>query len=614
MPLTGKGVNNASNPGSNNNTGGHKASVGLDHGNGMFGAPIKGTPGSEIYTNLSTRLAEIYKNKTDKTRNIFILDLDNETEKSLAYSCLIVAMTVEGDPDKGVTYHILILEGTGAELTPFMENIAGRQVKILRTPANALDEILLKAAGKVVASAFPNYKSFCIDACVIPRHFDINDDTQVYNLALNAGMACSTELETLDSSFKDINLSETNNRGNGLNIDISFNKQQLNDPSGQISRSDMIVGLNNKNINKQRTGSVNNGERENVISKVSAFTEIVWSPIGNNTFNQFDPNQPMSTQSFAPQLVITDINSNYSYTIGSVLLAIITTMTARDDSNWYQSFIPRLTSGKEIDLGDVGALNIEANITRDPKGYGERIDTKADSFKTKDLCNFLSAVVRPGLIISIDVPKAGAQTWFLSVFAAASSGNSSSAKSIILNAADQLTNGNFSKYFNQDMLMFDGNDNVIHNGFYKDNKGDIRDIRDIDYLAVCNLVGYRDPNLIREWSDTFLRTNIPLAIRLEAREKIIESLTGQSAVINGFSTRVTFTKDFLSALTKGIADVGIRISVSTPSNQGEMADQRGISNVDRSLNNPGFTFGSIPQSYGGNGGFVTQGNTPRWGN
>jgi hypothetical protein len=172
-------------------------------------------------------------------------------------------------------------------------------------------------------------------------------------------------------------------------------------------------------------------------------------------------------------------------------------------------------------------------LENNQSGFGQRIDTKSDSFQLQQLGQLISSLYRPELLISMDVPECASQTWYLSIFKEASVGNKH-ALDLLLRAANDLTNGNFSRYFTADKPVFINPFNRVHLGYYMDKNGMKRDIRAIDYLAVANFIGDKDPTRIRAWSDTFLRKDVPLEIRLADRKALIDGLTHNNAIYTGF--------------------------------------------------------------------------------
>lgn len=561
------------------------------HTSSLFAAPISLGVGSEYYGKVKASLTEIYK-EANQGVEIALIDLDRVNYPALAFSSLIVALRNKGNPGQGVAYHVLILEATGEKLTPVYEAINNMQVEITRVTSDALDDILLKTASDSVAKAFPGVQVYMVDGVVVPTSFNPEDKYSMHKLALNAGLACGTELQLHSPDFKDLNLSQLQHDST-MNINIGFNRQQIEDAVGQPMRSDVLINFVSKKSNggQQRNASVNSGDKEAKVSEVSGFIDVLWNPVNQmGNFNPYMPVQQVQTQKYAARLVITNLASNHSFTPGSILLALATSLAMRDDSNWIQAFRPTPSVRGEIDMADIGALNIEANLMNEPTGFGTRIDTKTDSFKLEDLGQLVAALIQPGLIVSMDCPEVGAQSWYLMVFAAAAAG-SQNAYRIIYEAANQLTNGGFGKYFPNGSAMFVDTNNRVHLGTWTDRNGNKRDIRDIDQVAVCNMIGDTSPQLIRDWSDTVLRTSYPLEQRLAARKKMIMALTNETAVFTGFAQRVTFSALALDALAKGIKETGMPVRINTPLTGSDFSNQRGVANfAGAALLAPGQTF------------------------
>jgi hypothetical protein len=527
---------------------------------GMFGAPIPKTVYNEYYTNIKDGLIEIYKHANAGVE-ISLLDLDNINSPGLAFSNIIICVRDKKIPD-AVAYYILILEATGEKIQPVFENIGGVQTEITRFSCSALDEVLRQIAHEKVIKAFNCKKVLYSEGTVVPSTFSHEDKRKMHMLALNAGLACTTELSIYDNNFADINLTQVP-KDNNLFVSVDFIKQQIEDPVGNIMRSDVNTNFGTRR-QQQITKSVNTGERESQIAISSGFIDLLWAPMNPQAvFNPYvSQQQQLQTQKYAARLVITNLVTNFGYTPAMVLLALATSVAIRDNNNWINTFRPSALDSGSIDLRDIGALNIESNLENDPSGWGKHIDTKSETFQIQDLGQLISALIRPGLVISIDCPEAGPQSWYLSMFAAAATGHPK-ATDIIYRAAQQLTGGNFGKYFNVGQPMFDDAYNTVHTGYWIDRKGQKRDLRDIDHLAVCNIAGDRNPELIRGYSDTFLRKDIPAMKRMADRKRIIQALTNESAVFTGITERITFTASFIDALVRGISETGLTVRINS---------------------------------------------------
>lgn len=570
---------------------------------GLFAAPIPKTVYNEYYTSIKEGLIEIYKH-SHKDIEISLLDLDNINNPGLAFSNIVVCARNKLVPNT-VAYHILVLEATGEKIQSVFENIGGVQTEIMRFSCNALDEVLRQLAQEKVGKAFPNKKLLYSEGTIVPASFSHEDKRRMHMLALNTGLACTTELSIHEDNFSDINLTAIP-KDNNLFVSVDFIKQQVEDAVGGIMRSDVNTNFGTRR-QQQISKSVNTGERESQIAISSGFIDLLWAPMNPQAvFNPYvSQQQQLQTQKYAARLVVTNLVSNFGYTPAMVLLALATSVAVRDNNNWINTFRPSPLDAGSIDLRDIGALNVESNLENDPSGWGKHIDTKSETFQIQDLGQLISALIRPGLVISLDCPEAGPQSWYLSMFAAAAGGHAT-VTDIVYMAAQQLTGGNFGKYFPRSAPMFDDMYNTIHMGHWIDRKGQKRDLRDIDHLAVCNIAGERNPELIRGYSDTFLRKDIPVVKRLADRKRIIQALTNESAVFTGYAERVTFTAAFIDALVRGISETGLAVRINSQVLD-DINNQRGYADfVNNTLLTSNQSFMTYNAYQGGNQSYMSQ--------
>ena len=523
----------------------------------MSRTPMGRTPASEALSKMSKAISQTYTDNADKSFEITTLPIDMNQTTQLNVSVLVVAIRDKQAPELGVAYHTLIVEASIEPPAPKQENIMGQNVEVLRVAGDAYDQTLINVVQEAVVRQFGQTAIYNADAEVVPRNFNMADQQAIYKLAANALFACAQELETHRADFVDLNLVNAQHDSN-LNVRITYANQQIEDAVGQPTRADIKIDFsaapaqNNPNQQVERTSS---------IAQIGGFLDLVYDPVQAQQqvagWNQPAP----SYQKYAARFVATTLESTSLLTIPAQLLAILPALSLRENNQWVQAFRSAGFGDGGVDMHDIGAVGIEANLDNNPSGFGSKIDTKADSFKVEHLHKLVAATVKPGLIVSLDVPECGSSTWYNGVFAAAAAGNAR-ANQAIVDAANQLTNGAFGKYFQGGRVAVD-EDNRIHLGTIGDRSGVRKDIRDVDYLTVANMVGEKDPMVIRDWSDTFLKTNFDQRLRLAARLRIVRGLFADVEV-TGFARRVTFEANFLDALAKGAQEAGLTMKTVTP--------------------------------------------------
>jgi hypothetical protein len=568
------------------------------------------TPASEVLSKLAKALGLVYEEAADKSFEITCIQVDMNQTNTLSVSALVIALRDKANLDLGVAFHTLILEASIEAPAPRFEVVNGVNTEIIRTVGEAYDNVMIQEVSKYVGNTFPQSRQLSAQACVVPRDFNITDTAAVYALASNALFAASSELETSSPNFVDLNLVNAD-RDSNLTVRTTFGNAQTHNAVSQPVRSDVVIDFSAAPMNQNQNNTQQQGvERVSQVARIYGFMDLVWYPSEQNAQGgAWGQPQITNYQRYAARFVTTALESTNLLTIPAQLLALIPALSLRQNNQWVQAFSQKSFSA-ERDMHDIGAIGIEVNFEGNASGFGTYIDTKADSFKPEHLHKLVQATFKQGLILSLDVPECGPETWYNDVFAAAAEGNQK-ANQAVIDAANTLTNGAFSKYFAGNSQIAVDEFNRIHLGHYSDRNGVRKDIRDIDYLAVMNRMGEKDPQIIRDWSDTFLRTNFPLALRLAARKRIINELV-TDAVFTGFARRVTFTDAFTDALAKGCQDVGLNIRpVSTYNDLGSY-ERAGGNFVQSSimtgsadgLFNRGM--GQSNQSFGNNRGFATR--------
>jgi hypothetical protein len=550
----------------------------MDHGRSSAGAPfslrqmgggmrtfMNRSANSEVLTKTQKAIETMYKESGNATFEYALIPIDMNQTANLSVSALVVAVRDKHRPDLGVAYHALILQGSAEDPGSRFEQIGGKNVEIIRTVSEAYDQVMNAAIFEAVQRTFPNANLFNAEATVVPRDFPLDDSQQLYRLAANAAFACSQEIETRDPQFSDVNLANAEKDSN-LTVRTLFAQDQSTDVVGQPMRTDVIIDFQAQPLNQNQQQQ--NLERTTLISRIAGYMDIVWdapqTPTGFGISSGvpgapgWGPATP-SYQRYAARFVATQLDSEKLLTIPAQLLALMPALALRDNNAWVHAFKPNPTLGGD-DIHDIGAIGIEVNMEGDPSGFGKRIDTKTVGFKDESLFKLIALTFKPGLILSMDVPECGPQTWYNSWAAAVGEGNARAYDAVIA-AANLLTNQNFSRYWTGGAIAINEN-NRIHLGYYTDRNGVRRDIRDIDYLAVLNLMGEKDPMIAKEWSDTFLRVDYPLAVRLSERARILRGLV-DNVVFTGYATRVTFTGEFIDALAQGCRDAGLTMRAAT---------------------------------------------------
>lgn len=549
--------------------------------------PIAYSQGSDSLVKLKDKMVEIFKEANSSEMLFQPIVLDNRQVSGIYYSSVVLTLRMKFGNTESVAFYTMLLASTRENPNSKTENVLGQTIEVKVTPGEAYDDVYVQKVVDTVQEAFPGRRYHNAGGTMVPAEFDAEDLSAVRRLVANASTAVYAEIMNANGAMPDLNLA-TARHDSSLHVTLNFGRATVLDNASAPMRSDIDVNFVIRNT-KVKTGDSLNSQvsRGDQLGKVIGFIEPVWAPVAASQagWGAFNPQMAMmATQKYAARLVITNMETNQIPTLSGYLLLLLSALPVGISNNWYYAFYQqeRFLDKKAIDFTDVGALNIEANLP--PAGqmmatepYGKPIDTKSAEFTSEKYAAYMSRIFREGLFYSLDVPLCGPQTWYLEVFRAASEGNQG-AVNAILRAADQLTNGNFSKQFNQGQnvgSIFVEGGNVVHLGYYEAADGSKRDIRDIDHLAVLNY-SPTDPTIARRWSDSFLQTSRPIYLRLADRWNIIQAVTKNRAVLTGVATRVTFSQTFLNCLSNAAAAAGLNVITETPASALSNNIERGV--------------------------------------
>lgn len=567
-------------------------------GNGVRNSPLPKTGGSESAVALQTAIAKSLSDLNDQTSASVIVVEGN----GLAYSTIAMCYWVKSNPEL-VAYHLLILESTGKEPDPLVFSEGSLQISHQRVTSDAFDEEMVKVVKERLSREFPQSKLHNVGASVVYRNQETIYKTQqgenvltekFRNVIYKAFNMMNTDLMLALNPGSEIDLSAIvreeldNNRRTGLVAQVRQERQNLETDTNNVIRSDVTISFRTKRYSTNNNYSLNGGQQSEEIGTINGFVDLV----NTGSFNGLYANMNQQQQRYVARFVLTRLVSELSYTPGAILMILSTISTMTDNNNWATLFRTKHTNKKEIDYTDIGALGIENNLTPNiPDAGFKHIDTKSESVTPGAFAALVSSLIRPKLMISIDVMDNDIDSTYLEIFAKASAPTPvMRARKMIYDAAVRLTGGAFQTVFPDMNRMFFDSDNRIHMGYFMKG-GERHDIREIDYVAVANYASAtKDNAILTRWAQTFNDKNTRIYTRLAERKAIIDTITNGSFVLTGYATRVTFTGAFIDALVESISNTGMSIEADIPLNASSMTTGvTPINSIDDALASPQVT-------------------------
>lgn len=507
-----------------------------------------------------------------------VIPFSRQTYSELRFSALAIAVKAKTNPDL-VAHYTLVLEATGDRLNPEFKNIVpGQPIRVNHVTSDAYDSVLVGLVQNAVQANFKNANLLNANAMVVPRGVTLQNPDKIEQIVINALTACVTALQQYNG-VGTMNLGKLTGNPN-FTLNATFGRHTKTDILGNPVRSSVLIDMISALPNQSRQANldvINSEANEVKVFELSGFVQPVWSKEAQTPFYGLVPQQQAQiTPAFTPELVLTDMSFTREASPSAIILAITAAVaTLSDGSNWMQAFMPRKTASEaETKLTDITALNITANIGNDQsrQGFGPKLKPEEFIDNPRAAFGLISTLFEQSLMVSVDCPEAGPQSWYLNLLVQAAF-NQGDAYRVLFDAANVLFDGHFADEFKEGDPMFT---NVVRipNGTYVHPDGSIRDLREIDYTAVANTFGAQ-PEYITDFSNSYVATGqVPVEKLLADREDIIALATHDSATITSYSIRVTLSTQLLSACSRCLAKMRLPIRVNTPMTANTLA--RGV--------------------------------------
>lgn len=510
---------------------------------------ISSDRGSEYTNSICKVLEEIY-DKIDIPNKPKVIPLDKEKIQGIAYSSVLVTLKT----DK-VRYFTILLEATGRKALTAGEIIAELN-NASRAPGQApsiytaddgidlaLDMIIKDELGRVFGSG--EYVS--VDGLVLPcTHGDFSQ--LAAGIARIAYNACATDNSFDENAVNDLSIEDSIKEVPNATYLYKSNmsRSTIYNDVGNPVRADWKIDLY-QSIKQRQTTSINLQNTEFACSRTCGYVDVIPEEVQVGVTPM---GQAQIATRFHPHIIITSTEGTQP-TIGYLLLGIVNSFVMNNPNMWLATLKPNPSDPKN----NIGILNAIAKID---EGKGEKMNLADKKYDMNTVYTVIRKMVSLDPIISIDVESFGPQTSYSSVLAVASkpgmSADKQAALQTIVNTASALTNGRFPNTFPVGNI-FVNEGVVIPFGKWSD-KGGERDIRDIDYTFIA--AHSEDAELLNQYAlSTLPKTQTsydPFLTKVGIISKLVNT-----AVITSKGVRVTFTRDFINALSQAVVASGLNV-------------------------------------------------------
>lgn len=532
---------------------------GLDRLQGLRSNYGRSIPVNDSAT-VAYQILELYTDVAQKTNNAELKFTIITPEKHSSPLCaLVVHRVITGrGGSRYVAAHSMIVESA----TP----LASRQAQYgnlqLAIPSTAGDTYSNRMWGQIVAELRTHYGEGVVvldaQASVIYSDLTVEHNTRELGYILSCATEAVNGMLNLVAETPRILTGSALRPDGSLRLvsNTDYNPQPQFTAGGLNVRSDISVTAS---ATANATGFENETSSMPLVT-TDLYIDLAYVPQQQVQYGYFGaPVQvAQSTLSYIPRAVITNIENKEMFSsLELSLFGLVSSMAILSNNGWVNAFVPRERKST-IDMRDIGAIGYEIPALA-ADGKPGHIVLDGDKMKASQLIADTIAVNQ--IMFSMDIPEVGDNTWILNALIGAAN-NSPEAIQQIIQACNNLTNGEFAKIYDGSGIV-DNDHTRIHLGYYWDNNQK-KDIRSVDHLALLNILarsGRQD--LVQEYDATFFPDGATTDLRLDNRFKVIQAALGDGAIqLKGYARRVTFRAAFLRTLEAAMAKAGVVVQHS----------------------------------------------------
>lgn len=527
-------------------------------------------PSSEIVTAIREAF-EGFSATPPKGWEIETFVLDNNNYQDLCYSVVVLAARITALQEAPVAYHFYLVEATGTPLEITTKVVDHENVEIMPLASDAYDAVVRDLVLREIKLRYPNSPVLETSAEVIPASFDVKSKNHLWAIYCS-GTAAIRQIADFRYNAKRLNIAAAR-KDAYLAVVARRNFDRVTGVDGLPVRADILVDLVARSRKKDDTQSLNRSV-SSPMSRACGYIDFAWAKepgqsMPATTYQNINgqlvavQTQPPVPKMYVPVFVLTSVQSYNLQSMEAQLMGLLGPALLLENNNWTFGNYPRkgVAKGKQKrQLNDISAIGFDISAETNPNEKPERTKDIDKETYTMGVHKAWMETVCKGPVMAMDVPECGSATWQYSVFVAAANGNQAAIQQI-KDAADNLLNGHFSKYFKEGSKIVEDWGGRIHAGYYLDEDREKADIRDVDYLTVLNMFGDSDMNVVRAWSDSYNKMQVPQLIRMQKRKQIIDNL---SPTYTQYMRRVVFSGEFLYALKEAAKACGMTMSPELP--------------------------------------------------
>lgn len=331
------------------------------------------------------------------------------------------------------------------------------------------------------------------------------------------------------------------------------------DSLGFETRKDFKLSLEVQSSNTKQNRSLNRANNNFTLTETCGFLEAI--PAEVQEADKTNPNNVVIKFKFIPQIVITKAVGSKP-TIGFKLLSIAVAGAVLNNKNYLHILYNNLSSPTNTPIG----LN---SIIPTDNPFRINLEDKSLSQDTIKAC--LQDLFSEDPVVAYDAIEYGESGFVDGIFLRAVENNDSEAKSLIVKAAVELTNGAFPSNFDINRIFVPELKTLVPIGhYYNKETKEYRDIRDVDFMYICNSNKATEEDKFQWYQASINNDARTINVNgvkgfidsYEMKLHLINKLAFTGASVIGNATRITFSNEFVITLAQALEQTGFKFSTS----------------------------------------------------
>jgi hypothetical protein len=547
--------------------------VGISEVNGLRRAAFGRFGVGESVESYKKGFGKLLEDLSEEDRKLFLIETMNRDTDKIFMSTVLISRHVNFNNNTAIVVFALPVEASNPieDRRVFQGN--GQTNEISWAATDVLDDTFREQLLRFCNVKYPNQRVVYAGGRILPQELKSDDEQHLARILHEVDQAILTasELQLMGSSNAVVNVGMFLADSARATVNIDPTPTDRDNSVGLPVRSSLNVQLRStKNVSlAQQNASLNNRDQDLLLARVDAYVDATYdtrhlSQIPTNP--QYWQQRP-ATQRVIPRIVITAVDSLQDLMTPEITLMALASanVLSQNIGNWANSLRPRHAATMSSDLArmsDIGALGMMVPLDPTNPDNRPRISTDPREFSDKDFEALIDASFWPDPMYTLLVEESGERTWLTDMFEFAAQGNGAALDAVV-RTADNLTGGAFSPLWNPKAAagaqIVHNDQDRVHLGYFVDNTGKRVSLQHVDTLAILNLFGDKDMQIVYDWIQTHNPSTDTMEARLAMREQILRSTFSQ-VTIKGYGRYVTFYSEFMATLLEAIRIAGLTIS------------------------------------------------------